>query len=895
MKLLEILGIHETSFKDDETLFTQIKKSYKKLAFTYHPDRTNGDEQLEARFKMISEIYAVLSDSKYRKYYIDHHAQLDTYFQEDKYSDFLTQHIKGAIVDTDKVNLNAALNIYTEQLTYFSYNQSGLNHILLAIDAAKKSNTNNPFYPPIQHLSHEAKAQYLLFIEGRKEEIDMAFERAKKVFSSQNIQHDHLGLKRINDLMNQLQRNDHNNVPKDLFEGIEESRYQDYIIAYYDVLSLHRNHIDFLYHRAQSVVSRQPYEYTLQSIVQLGNLITQINEGNYAGIPQELFVDVDESSKASLTRTYLECLTLHRDQIAFVFQRAEEVIKQQNFLCNQKSLAIVNGTITQITQGNSLVLPPQLFANVDDNFKAPLQHAYLNCLIGYKNHIEFTYSRAQAVIDRQNFRYDQHSLEIINQQITEISQGNRRLVPQDLFLNVHENNRDDLVFVYVSILDQYKTQIEQQLLEENRQRLELLRKEQEEKQRIETQQRLLQEQRHNAEVLINDCIEQINKFPVSIPETTSIESIQKQRTKLLQQLSAITQGQQNLAAAINILHANGTSPEITHAIDTKTEEINLATKKAEEMLRLREEQKILAEQRRQEELNRKQEEHQRLEEQRGIAEVVINIYVEQINKLPVSILKTTSIETIRQQQTELLQQLTAITQDQPDLAEAINILHANGKSPKITRAINTKTEEINLATKESEEILRLREEQKILAEQRRQEELNRKQDEHQRLDALRKAQEKQDLEASYKEQQRKRFIRLEEKKIDNILDNLAQRVGGIDQHHFDEARETAENLLNALQKAKIDYLNNLDNLDTNIEDANEDFKQICKTLIDGARSVLERDLGWGSYLTNLCKTLGNVLILVTTFGQVNNFFKLERAESIRAAEEAELQLNPVAI
>ena len=35
----------------------------------YHPDRNNGDKEAEARFKKISEAYAVLSDDKKRKQY----------------------------------------------------------------------------------------------------------------------------------------------------------------------------------------------------------------------------------------------------------------------------------------------------------------------------------------------------------------------------------------------------------------------------------------------------------------------------------------------------------------------------------------------------------------------------------------------------------------------------------------------------------------------------------------------------------------------------------------------------------------------------------------------------------------------------------------------------------
>ncbi|CEG57482.1 hypothetical protein [Legionella fallonii] len=143
----------------------------------------------------------------------------------------------------------------------------------------------------------------------------------------------------------------------------------------------------------------------------------------------------------------------------------------------------------------------------------------------------------------------------------------------------------------------------------------------------------------------------------------------------------------------------------------------------------------------------------------------------------------------------------------------------------------------------------------------------------------------------HEQQRRKGFISSKENKINSILDDLAQKVGGIDQHYFKEAKDTAKQLLNALHGAKSNYLTNLNNLDMNIENVNEDFENTCKSLIDEARPILERDLGWGTYLTNLLKTITNAIIYVVTFGQVNNFFKQEQAESMKTVEEVEQKLK----
>lgn len=57
------LGVQKGA-SDDE-----IKKSYRKLAMKYHPDKNPGDKAAEDQFKQISEAYAVLSDSEKRKQY----------------------------------------------------------------------------------------------------------------------------------------------------------------------------------------------------------------------------------------------------------------------------------------------------------------------------------------------------------------------------------------------------------------------------------------------------------------------------------------------------------------------------------------------------------------------------------------------------------------------------------------------------------------------------------------------------------------------------------------------------------------------------------------------------------------------------------------------------------
>jgi curved DNA-binding protein len=68
----------------------EIKKTYRKLALKYHPDKNKDDKKAEAKFKEISEAYAVLSDPEKKKQY-DRYGSTDfhqRYSQEDIFRGF---------------------------------------------------------------------------------------------------------------------------------------------------------------------------------------------------------------------------------------------------------------------------------------------------------------------------------------------------------------------------------------------------------------------------------------------------------------------------------------------------------------------------------------------------------------------------------------------------------------------------------------------------------------------------------------------------------------------------------------------------------------------------------------------------------------------------------------
>lgn len=76
--LYSILGVNKTASQDE------IKKSYRNMAFKYHPDRNAGNKEAEEKFKKINEAYSVLGDeSKRRQYDMYGNSGTNSYSQQD--------------------------------------------------------------------------------------------------------------------------------------------------------------------------------------------------------------------------------------------------------------------------------------------------------------------------------------------------------------------------------------------------------------------------------------------------------------------------------------------------------------------------------------------------------------------------------------------------------------------------------------------------------------------------------------------------------------------------------------------------------------------------------------------------------------------------------------------
>src|SRR5215217_6626870 len=92
-----VLGVERGASDDD------IKKAYRKLAMTHHPDRNGGSRVAEEKVKALTEAYDVLRDANKRAAY-------------DRYGE---AGLRGAAGGFHHVDLSEALNIFMQNFGGF--------------------------------------------------------------------------------------------------------------------------------------------------------------------------------------------------------------------------------------------------------------------------------------------------------------------------------------------------------------------------------------------------------------------------------------------------------------------------------------------------------------------------------------------------------------------------------------------------------------------------------------------------------------------------------------------------------------------------------------------------------------------------------------------------------
>lgn len=107
----DVLGVTKDASTDE------IKKSYRKLAKQYHPDRNPGDKESEDKFKEIQEAYDVLSDENKRVAYDRfghnqgfHHYQEHSGGFEDIFNQFFGQHFHAGQEEVRHIQMDIELD-----------------------------------------------------------------------------------------------------------------------------------------------------------------------------------------------------------------------------------------------------------------------------------------------------------------------------------------------------------------------------------------------------------------------------------------------------------------------------------------------------------------------------------------------------------------------------------------------------------------------------------------------------------------------------------------------------------------------------------------------------------------------------------------------------------------
>lgn len=124
MDYYKILGLNKNCSDKD------IKKSYKKLALQWHPDRNpQNPEQSKKKFQQISEAYRILSDKKLRKQYdLGEEINMDSSSIHDPF-DIFESFFNNDSMFFDNFNKNNYNNFNNRfQNNFFSYNSNNYSN-----------------------------------------------------------------------------------------------------------------------------------------------------------------------------------------------------------------------------------------------------------------------------------------------------------------------------------------------------------------------------------------------------------------------------------------------------------------------------------------------------------------------------------------------------------------------------------------------------------------------------------------------------------------------------------------------------------------------------------------------------------------------------------------------
>ena len=117
-----------------------------------------------------------------------------------------------------------------------------------------------------------------------------------------------------------------------------------------------------------------------------------------------------------------------------------------------------------------------------------------------------------------------------------------------------------------------------------------------------------------------------------------------------------------------------------------------------------------------------------------------------------------------------------------------------------------------------------------------------------------------------------------------ILEGFKEKIATIGEHH-PEAKEVAIKLHKDLTELTENTFNQLD------DEKLAAFPEKARQLITDATPILQQDLDWGSYLSNLAKEFANAATKFFTAGYHQGFFTVKNSNAADSARELNTELE----
>ena len=169
----KILGINKNSSMDE------IKKSYRKLAMKYHPDKNPGNKVAEDKFKEASSAYALLSDPSKRETF-------DKFGTDAAYDAFKKEGFnKNPFGDSDffKSQQRPFHDVFSEMMSdFFGFSDNQPQY-----DVNIGTNANNLFQTRGQDLNYDLKLSLYEIIKPLKKRIRFSKQKANGSYEDTNI------------------------------------------------------------------------------------------------------------------------------------------------------------------------------------------------------------------------------------------------------------------------------------------------------------------------------------------------------------------------------------------------------------------------------------------------------------------------------------------------------------------------------------------------------------------------------------------------------------------------------------------------------------------------------------------------------------------------------------